>query len=129
VDKRPWILVVDDNHAFLEQARRFLTNPDWDLTTVATGAEACTICERSSPDLILIDYHLDLDTVKGAPATALYFLPSLQRNSPKAVIIVISATAQDFPPGLPAAMNFMFRDMDFWKTLLDRVRGTFEETR
>ena len=52
------VLIVDDNHSFLEAARMLLEREGLTVTAVASTAEALRSAEASPPDVILVDIFL-----------------------------------------------------------------------
>lgn len=52
------ILLVDDSHFFIQAIRTFLERSGNSIMTAECGVEALNILESSSPDIILMDYHL-----------------------------------------------------------------------
>jgi DNA-binding NtrC family response regulator len=53
------ILIIDDEEEILMALSRLLRNPDYELHTARTAAEARTLAARHEIDLILCDYMLD----------------------------------------------------------------------
>ena len=52
------VLIVDDNHSFLEAARMLLEREGLTVTAVASTAEALRSAQASPPDVILVDIFL-----------------------------------------------------------------------
>jgi CheY-like chemotaxis protein len=52
------VLVVDDNPAVLEVARRVLANSEYQVITAGTGEEGILLAKRDRPSLILLDIDL-----------------------------------------------------------------------
>jgi DNA-binding response OmpR family regulator len=49
------ILVVDDELAVRSLLKDFLTSPEYEVLTAASGEEALTLAEREEPQVILLD--------------------------------------------------------------------------
>jgi DNA-binding response OmpR family regulator len=49
------ILIVDDEHAVRDMLKDFLTSPEYEVLTAASGEEALTLAEREDPQVILLD--------------------------------------------------------------------------
>ncbi len=56
--QRPAILVVDDEEMVLNALRRVLANPEWDLVTANSGAQALEIMARQPIALIISDQRM-----------------------------------------------------------------------
>ena len=70
------ILVIDDDHDFLQVISKWLT-PEYKVVTMRSGEEALAYLERVRPDLILLDYEMPeldgyqvLDHVRRNPLTS-----------------------------------------------------------
>ena len=57
-NKRPTILIVDDDEMVLNALRRVVTNPEWDLLTADSGARALEIMTRQPIALIISDQRM-----------------------------------------------------------------------
>jgi CheY-like chemotaxis protein len=75
-DKRPTILVVDDNTATLYSTSRVLRSANFEVWEAASGAEAISRA-ADGPDLVILDVNLpDIDgftvcrTLRTLPVTA-----------------------------------------------------------
>ena len=55
MEKRPHIMVVDDDHDMLELVSRVLELEGYDVSTTADGTSALALLEERSPDLVLLD--------------------------------------------------------------------------
>jgi DNA-binding NarL/FixJ family response regulator len=52
-------LIVDDNAAFLDSARRLLVSDGVEIVgTASTGAEAIALAAETEPDVVLVDVEL-----------------------------------------------------------------------
>ena len=62
MEKRPHIMVVDDDHNMLEMVSRVLELEGYDVTIAADGTSALALLEERSPDLVLLDIWMpDMD--------------------------------------------------------------------
>jgi DNA-binding response OmpR family regulator len=69
------VLVVDDSHVIRRLIEVVLGQVQLEVTTVATGTEACEALEREMPDMVILDLALPdisgwdvLEFVRGNPA-------------------------------------------------------------
>jgi len=51
-------LVIDDSRVVRKVARRILEDFDFTVTEAEDGRVAMDVCQRSMPDLVLLDWHL-----------------------------------------------------------------------
>jgi DNA-binding response OmpR family regulator len=49
------ILVVDDEHTVRSLLKDFLTSPEYEVLTAASGEEALALADREEPDVIILD--------------------------------------------------------------------------
>ena len=57
-DKRPLVLVVDDETHILHVLSMKLTNGGFDVITAEDGEEALEEALQNKPDLVITDYHM-----------------------------------------------------------------------
>jgi PAS domain S-box-containing protein len=105
---RPLILHVDDNEAGRYATGRVLLAADFDVVSVATGAEALRTLEETRPDLVLLDVNLpDINgievcrRIKSNPATS--DLPVLQ-------LTASSLSARDLAKSLEGGADSFLRE-------------------
>jgi two-component system, OmpR family, alkaline phosphatase synthesis response regulator PhoP len=55
MNKKPKILLVDDDFDFLEATRMILQSKPWDVITAKNGLEGIQKAREEKPDLILLD--------------------------------------------------------------------------
>ncbi len=58
MEKRPRILIVDDNRALVEMLTIFLEEHEFDVLGAYTGRDGIRQAQEERPDLILLDIHL-----------------------------------------------------------------------
>ncbi|MBP7902151.1 MAG: diguanylate cyclase [Spirochaetes bacterium] len=90
-DKGGEILLVDDNLEYLEATRLLLSREGHNVTTAPGGAEALVILEKSSFDLILLDYFMP-------GMTGEEFVTELRKNNKTIQIILQTGYASEHPP-------------------------------
>lgn len=78
------ILVIDDETEFCEFVKTALETNGHDVTMSHSGAEAMSILETLSPDLILMD-------VKMPDVNGLELLPRIKEVSRRSTVLVLSA--------------------------------------
>ena len=85
------LFLVDDDALFLKSLEiQFLQHADFEIETFATG-ELCLLGLSNTPDVIILDYHLD-----GIDKTAMNGTETLDRiKSINATIPVIMLSSQD----------------------------------
>jgi DNA-binding response OmpR family regulator len=55
MDKRPKILLVDDDADFLEATKGILISKSWNVITAPNGAKGIAMARTDKPDLVLLD--------------------------------------------------------------------------
>lgn len=82
------VFLVDDDALFLKTLEtEFLNNTDFAIETYATG-ELCVEHLSHSPDLILLDYHLD--GIEKNALNGLETLQAIKTINPKIPVIMLS---------------------------------------
>ncbi|MEO7916775.1 MAG: hybrid sensor histidine kinase/response regulator, partial [Dokdonella sp.] len=79
------VLVVDNDPAVFRAMAELLSNWNCEVLGATDIAGAVRVCERRSPDLLIVDFHLD------AGVTGLDLLVALPKPARDAPLIVISA--------------------------------------
>ena len=82
----PRLLVVDDNAVWCETIARLLETNHELVGTVGRGDEIMESAERLCPDVITLDVSMPGES-------GLNVLPRLRKACPRAIIIIVSATA------------------------------------
>ncbi|HUQ41833.1 MAG TPA: response regulator [Candidatus Limnocylindrales bacterium] len=86
-NRRPRVLVVDDEAPIREVMRDVLSDEGYDVTAAPDGEEALLKCQEGCPDVILLD--LNMPRLDGAA-----FLKRYRQEHPcDAHIVVVSALA------------------------------------
>jgi CheY-like chemotaxis protein len=80
------VLVVDDEPIVLRSCRRVLESEGWEVTCVPSVAEALTLLEQMTPELLLID-------VKMPVHDGMYLMRQVRDRRPGIPIIVMSGYA------------------------------------
>lgn len=117
------ILLVDDSHFFIQAIRTFLERSGNSIMTAECGVEALNILESSSPDIILMDYHLsDISgdeccrKIKSDPATRdIPVIMLISAGNTKNIEMSKSAGCNDFitkPVDKMALLTKIKRHMD-----------------
>ena len=83
---RPRLLVVDDNPVWRETITRILEANHELVGTVVRGDDIMESAERLCPDVITLDVSLP-------GMSGLNVLPRLRKACPRAIIVIVSATA------------------------------------
>ena len=83
------IFLVDDDALFLKLLEiEFLQNTDYEIETYPTG-ELCIEHLSHSPDIIILDYHLD--GIEKNAINGLETLDNIKKFNPKIPVIVLSS--------------------------------------
>lgn len=80
------VLVVDDEPIVLKSCRRVLESEGWEVTCAPSVAEALTIIDHMTPELLLID-------VKMPVHDGMYLMRQVRNQLPGIPIIVMSGYA------------------------------------
>jgi CheY-like chemotaxis protein len=80
------VLVVDDEPIVLKSCRRVLEAEGWEMTSASSVAEALSILEGLTPDMMLID-------VKMPVHDGMYLMRKVREKRPGIPIIVMSGYA------------------------------------
>lgn len=84
--KKQKVMVIDDEVGMRELLEIVLNNDGYDVLTVATTAEACSVLEKDSFDIIVTDLWIDNDRDAG-----MRMLEWLQSNDPEIPAIMMTA--------------------------------------
>ena len=82
------IFIVDDNKVYRRLMKNTINRPNFSVLTFSTGEE-CLKFLHLSPDLVLLDYHLDGVNPYAKKGDVIY--PLIKENSPNTKIIMISS--------------------------------------
>jgi len=86
-NRKPSVLVVDDDHMMREMLKLILHSDDYQvLGEAANGKNAITLCANLKPDLVLLD--INMPEVDGLQA-----LEEIRKISPATKVIMVSAEA------------------------------------
>lgn len=88
------LLVVDDDDDIREATSALMERNGWDVISVGSGAEALAYLARATPDLVLLDLHMD-DMNGWEVITMLRSEPRLAKVE---VIVVTGSDAAVSPP-------------------------------
>ena len=83
------IFIVDDNEMFAQMVQDHLSHTPKYKTTIFNTGEECLKHLHESPDLIILDFHLN-DVYKEA-ADGLAILEEIKRQQPGAHVIMLSS--------------------------------------
>lgn len=81
---RPKILVVDDDNLICLSLKKILVKLDYDVEICMEGGKTIETVERTSPDIILLDYYLTTHN-------GLEILTELQKRFPEIPVVMITA--------------------------------------
>lgn len=88
------LLVVDDDDDVREATRALMERNGWDVVAVGSGAEALAYLAYDTPDLVLLDLHMD-DMNGWEVITMLRSDPRLKNVE---VVVVTGSSAAVSPP-------------------------------
>lgn len=88
------LLVVDDDDDVREATSALMERHGWDAVTVSSGAEALAYLARATPDLVLLDLHMD-DMNGWEVLSVLKAQPRLKNTK---VVVITGSTAKVAPP-------------------------------
>lgn len=123
------VLVVDDSHVIRRLVEVVLSQVQLDVVTVATGAEACELLERDTPDMLILDVGLPdmsgwdiLEFVRSVPELGKVFI----------VMLTGRADADDIDKatelGADAYLLKPFRPDELRRIVVDTIHGTARAT-
>jgi DNA-binding response OmpR family regulator len=122
------ILIVDDEHDFVDLVKLRLENNNYQVLTAYDGEEALNIAAQEKPDLVLLDILMPkIDGIK--------VCQKLKNNPLTAGIAVVVLTAKDRPEDIKIAKQagsdeYIVKPFDDQtllfsiKQLLNRVKGS-----
>ena len=88
------LLVVDDDDDVREATTALMQRNGWDVVAVGSGAEALAYLARATPDLVLLDLHMD-DMNGWEVLSVLKAQPRLKKTK---VVVITGSTAKVSPP-------------------------------
>ena len=115
-DRRPTVLVIEDDTGVSRMLRFSLRNAGFDTSEVATGGEALCILSEQPPDAAILDLQLP----NGQGRAVLDWLRcSCERTASSPVWIVISALDREEAAGRygPLGGRFLAKPFDPWELI------------
>ena len=114
-------LVVDDSSFIRKIAKQILEGMDFEVTEAKDGAQALELCEKSFPDLVLLDWNMPV-------MSGLEFLTKLRRmpggDAPNVVFCTTENTRDKIMTALEAgATEYVMKpfDQEIIRTKLEQI--------
>lgn len=117
---KPSILIVDDEANIRDALIRWFEMSGFNVTAAADGAEAVSLCESSSFDVITLD--LEMPRMGGLEALA-----GIRKTHPRTPVLVVTGFSRDTQQAVNAgAMKVLTKPLRL-RDLEAEVRGALEQ--
>ena len=124
---KPLVFLVEDNAFFAQTVALGLTNKGLNIEWMSTGESLLNKLKTASPDIIVLDYHLD-DSKENA-LTGGNYLEIIKAMYPRIPVLMLTAltdTREAVKLLKKGAVDFIPKDDQFFDNLLKSLESIFQ---